>query len=140
MIALDRWIKIGPVTLPRFLIAKGLDDEFDDDLYLVHMSEPRFCARWQIGEEGGVAIKPLVWTDSDEEEPLYIYDFVWLDDFPDEKDFDRLMAAAAEWIQLWINERADLWALEEAALGGYGDDDEDEDEDEADADADEEPR
>lgn len=108
---LDRYVKIGGVKLPRWLAARdALGSDLEDELrgetgYLVHLSEPRFVARWCVGE---APLSALSYTDSEEpgegaDDTLSLYDFVWTDRMPGEADFGRLMRAAVAALDNFIN-------------------------------------
>jgi hypothetical protein len=96
---LDRYVKIGTIMMPRWLAARdALDGEFDEPQgYIVHQSEPRFTARWCIGDPAG--LPGLTYADvadpgEDDRDNLTLYDFVWIDDMPDEGNFRLLMRKA----------------------------------------------
>jgi hypothetical protein len=106
---LDRYVKIGAVTMPRWIAGRdALDGVLDVrapdgrcDGYLVHLSEPRFVCRWTVAEEGA-PLAPLVYSHDLEGETLELYDFVWTDDPPDDAGFRALMAAAVEALDNFI--------------------------------------
>lgn len=98
--SLDRYIKIGAVTMPRWIAGRdALDGELDEVTgtgYLVHQSEPRFVCRWRVGEP---PLSPLSYSDAalpgeDDADNLSLYDFVWTDDTPSEDAFRSLMREA----------------------------------------------
>ena len=107
--SLDRYVKIGAITLPRWIVGRdALDSELDVrapdsrcDGYLVHMSEPRFVCRWTTADEGA-PLSGLVYSDDGDGDPLDLYDFLWIDDMPDDTGFRVLIESAIEALDNFI--------------------------------------
>ncbi len=71
--------------------------------YIVHLSTPRFIAKWTIEDRDRATLSDLVYTDADEEDAMAIYDFDWLDPKPGEQVFRATMGEAIGAVDAWLD-------------------------------------
>ena len=102
--SLDTAVKIESITTPRWIVGSDPFDLTSEGDLIVHQSLPRFTARWAVEGEGldGVTLSGLSYSDADEEEPIVLYDFIWIDDIPSGDNFHLLMQQATNAIDAWI--------------------------------------
>ena len=102
--SLDTAVKVGSITTPRWIVGSDPFELTSEGDFIVHQSLPRFTARWAVeGEDlDGVNLSGLSYCDADDEEPIIIYDFIWIDEMPSEDNFRLLMRQAIDAIDAWV--------------------------------------
>jgi|8_EtaG_2_1085327.scaffolds.fasta_scaffold66328_2 hypothetical protein len=81
--------------------------------YIVHRRPPEFTAKWMIEDDDSTALSDLkskrppgssgvIYSDADEEAPVAVYDFEWIDASPSEKVFRSTMQEAVNAISDYL--------------------------------------
>ena len=85
-------------TMPQWIIGRESSNP-GGNLFIVHVAEPSFVARWHIGAMPAKSD----FVDDDGEAPIAIYDATWHGPEPVGEAFQALMRQAIKAIDVWLD-------------------------------------
>jgi hypothetical protein len=89
--------------MPRWLMGQDPGSKKENLHYLTHLQAPQFTARWCFGPPKPKPKHPdQVFVEDGEGDLVHIFDFLWVDDEPDDDAFAALMADAIDAVDQWL--------------------------------------
>lgn len=94
---------LSKLKMPRWLMGQDPLTANDPVHYMVHQRAPRFTARWCFGAPSTEPKDPSrIFVEKGEGDSVHVFDFLWIDEAPDDKKFDKLMNEAINAIDQWL--------------------------------------
>lgn len=103
-------LELDGVVFPRWIVGEDAYAEAGDDYFIVYQDNPRFVARWDFAADDGGLDGEVFEFEGEQagDDSLFIYGLVWIDAPPEDTDVERLMEEAAEAIDFWLVNNADV--------------------------------
>lgn len=91
------------LDMPRWLMGQNPFVANDPVNYMIHQETPRFTARWCFGPPATPPADPeRIFVEDGEGDAVHVYDFLWIDEAPDEQAFNKLMNDAVNAVDQWL--------------------------------------
>lgn len=91
------------LKMPRWLMGQDPFKANDPVHYMIHQKTPRFTARWCFGSPISPPKDPSrIFVEQGDGDAVHVFDFIWIDEPPDDKAFDKLMNEGIDAIDQWL--------------------------------------
>ena len=89
--------------MPRWLMGEDPASKMDNLHYIIHQDKPRFTARWCFGPPSPPPkAGSRLFVEDGEGDPVHFFEFLWIDEEPDDATFTKLMNKAVDVVDQWL--------------------------------------